>query len=84
LRFIILRAYDLLDHELANAPTWTETARYDITEPISSRTDSGSSCVKRRARCRSTRACRSTADRVPSSHHRHLTATSGTRTNVPR
>ena len=31
LRFILLDAFDLRDHQLIGAPEWTESARFDIT-----------------------------------------------------
>lgn len=31
LRFIVLHAYNLRDHELIDSPEWTETTRYDIS-----------------------------------------------------
>jgi uncharacterized protein (TIGR03435 family) len=31
LRFILLHAFELMDHQLIGAPEWTESARFDIT-----------------------------------------------------
>jgi uncharacterized protein (TIGR03435 family) len=31
LRFILLHAFEVMDHQLIGAPEWTESARYDIT-----------------------------------------------------
>jgi len=35
LRFLLLHAYDLRDHQLVGAPEWTESVRYDITATYS-------------------------------------------------
>src|SRR5262245_48000817 len=31
LRFILMNAFELRDHQLIGAPAWTESARFDIT-----------------------------------------------------
>jgi uncharacterized protein (TIGR03435 family) len=34
LRFILLHAFELMDHQLIGAPDWTESARFDITGTV--------------------------------------------------